>query len=399
MKKRISRYWVLSGTVGLAVVMAAVLLLVTMTAGKTPTASAAYVCSVTLVKTADPDTTVAPGQQITYTIVATVTGADCEFVTVSDAVPTGTSFVSASGGGTYDSGTGKVTWPDIITTGTFTFTLTVRVSDQPPSTISNTASQVGGDEESPATSNTVTLNVGACDLQISKEANRDEVDWDRECSADEGKWNDWDGNLDYDITVTNTGSACTNPVITDNLQSDGDILGCDDASVVQVSNWAGVTCEVYACTDSLAEWKCSGVLVQNGEIDLRLDAGLENEWADHNWDDEDNIDNTACVANSGAQETANSACASESVEVRHERHCEATATPTPTAQPTATPQTPIVIIVQPPPQATPQGTLTAPKTGTGSQGGSSPWLPVGLGLGGMCLLLVSGAALAKKRIR
>jgi len=42
MKRRMSWYWALPGAVGIALVMTAVLLLLTTTAGKTPTASAAF---------------------------------------------------------------------------------------------------------------------------------------------------------------------------------------------------------------------------------------------------------------------------------------------------------------------------------------------------------------------
>ncbi len=85
----------------------------------------------------------------------------------------------------------------------------------------------------------------------------------------------------------------------------------------------------------------------------------------------------------------------------HLRAAQTPTRPTPTVTATATPKPTSTPFVPPPPTATakPLGTIAAPPTGSGTDGGSSRWLALGLGLGGMCLLVVSGTALAKKRIR
>ena len=425
MKRRLSWYWALPGMVGIGAVMAAALLLVTMGGGKTSTASAADGCVLVVTKTANEDT-VAPGGTIVWTITVANTGtAACEGVAVHDTLDAATHCDSWSP--TAEAVTGcsgvsgeTVTWaigtlPPNFATQTLHLTVGVSAADAGGDVIPNSIGSAGvvtttegASKDVTAASDSVTVVVpSTCDLTITKEANHDSLEWDGACwnDGDRGNWNDWnnwDGNLDYDITVTNTGTACTNPVITDDLESHGDVLGCDEASVVHVSTSAGVTCVVSACSDSLAEWSCTGTLVHNGTIELGLDAGLENEWADHNWDDEDSIVNTACVANSGTQEAADSDCATESVGIEHGRRCERrepTATPTAQPTPTATPQTPIIIIVQPTPQATPKATLAPPATGTGSGSGSSPWLPIGMGMGGVLMVALSGGAIVKKRMR
>lgn len=89
-------------------------------------------------------TTAKPGDQLTYTIPVhntllyeTITGA-----TLTDPLPGGVQFVSASDGGAYDASTGIVTWamPDIPGNGTVSRTVTVQVlSTIAAKTIKNTA--------------------------------------------------------------------------------------------------------------------------------------------------------------------------------------------------------------------------------------------------------------------
>src|SRR6185295_19081506 len=84
-----------------------------------------------------------PGTNVTYTITvtnngpSTVTGA-----TVSDPLPAGTTFVSATNGATYNAGTNTVTFitGTLATGGTSNFQLTLAVSPTLTGSLSNTAS-------------------------------------------------------------------------------------------------------------------------------------------------------------------------------------------------------------------------------------------------------------------
>ncbi len=143
-----------------------------------------------------------------------------------------------------------------------------------------------------------------------------------------------------------------------------------------------------------------GTLHNDDEVVLSLVARTDREFDDRC------VDNRACVGlvafGAGAVIQTDS--------VVKEGNCdEVTAckprresnTPTPTVTNTPVPPTPTATVYVPPPPlptAKPLATITAPPTGSGANGGS-PWLALGLGLGGVCLLVVSGAALARKRIR
>ena len=101
---------------------------------------------VTAVKSADPadGSTVVPGQSVTYTVTLSNGGrADATKVTVTDAVPAGTTFASATQGGAFDSGTGIVTWTGITVpaggTAAVSFTVTVNANDFDTEVIPNTA--------------------------------------------------------------------------------------------------------------------------------------------------------------------------------------------------------------------------------------------------------------------
>ncbi len=86
--KRLSWYLALPGIVGIALVIAAVLLLVTMTTGKTPTASAAGGCGLSLVKTANEEF-VPEGGSIEWTLTVTNDSSQiCYDVSVEDDLDT-----------------------------------------------------------------------------------------------------------------------------------------------------------------------------------------------------------------------------------------------------------------------------------------------------------------------
>src|SRR5436309_3662808 len=90
----------------------------------------------------DVKTSVALGTNDTYTVAvtnngpSTITGA-----TVSDVLPAGTAFVSATGGATYNPGTNTVNYTTgtLATGGTATFSLTLFISPMLSGTLTNTA--------------------------------------------------------------------------------------------------------------------------------------------------------------------------------------------------------------------------------------------------------------------
>src|SRR5439155_23632131 len=90
----------------------------------------------------DGKTTIVPGTNDTYTVTvtnngpSTVTGAR-----VSDVLPSGTTFVSATGGATYNAITNTVSYTTgtLAPGGTGSFQLTVAISPTLTGTLSNTA--------------------------------------------------------------------------------------------------------------------------------------------------------------------------------------------------------------------------------------------------------------------
>src|SRR5207248_1868624 len=97
-----------------------------------------------LTKSDSPDPVLA-GNNITYTLTVTNNGpSDATGVSLSDAIPAGTSFVSATGGGTLTAGV--VGWNLTTITSGANKSLTLDVNPAPPSTthISNTASTTSG---------------------------------------------------------------------------------------------------------------------------------------------------------------------------------------------------------------------------------------------------------------
>jgi uncharacterized repeat protein (TIGR01451 family) len=231
-----------------------------------------------------------------------------------------------------------------------------------------------------------------CDLQIDKQ----QVDVDdivfRADTVDGAS----DDDIAYLITVTNVGgTGCWAVTVVDQLP---DGLTCEEAGVVELGGVGGVP--VRGCgydttgLSSLAgqggeqvTFASMGALTSGETLVLGLIARV---------DTNDCVTNRACVE-AGGQNTplVNGVC--DEVRTCERRHH----TPTPTVAPTSTPKptsTPFVPL-PPLPTAKPLGTIAAPPTGSGTDGGSSRWLALGLGLGGVCLLVVSGTALARKRIR
>ena len=240
-------------------------------------------------------------------------------------------------------------------------------------------------------------NVGEyCVLQIVKQADESEVE-----AGD---------RITYTITVTNVATApgvnvaegCVNPEITDVLSQD---LECVSASVIE--NEDSLTFSQAAidgsCQADDVDWAFGGSLKEGDQVVVRLRVET-----DEGLDEGDHVLNEACVTADvveGAGLTTEGIvmkpqCDTETVRIR-ERQREREPTATPTVAPTNTPRPPLPTStpLPPLPTAKPLATLTGPLTGTGSDGHASWPLALGLGLGGVCLVVVSGTALARKRIR
>ena len=174
-------------------------------AAKTVTAVAAADLSVTKSDSVDP---VTAGNQLTYTLdVANAGPSSATSVTLTDGVPAGTSFVSATGGGTESGGT--VTWNlGTLASGASTsVTVTVAVAASRTAALSNTASVTSSVADSNAANNSDTEATAvqtSADLSLTKTDSPDPV----------GVGED----LTYTLTLTNDGpSDAQNGVVTDTL--------------------------------------------------------------------------------------------------------------------------------------------------------------------------------------
>ena len=167
----------------------------------------------------DGKASVVPGTNDTYTITvtnngpSTVTGA-----TVSDVLPVGSAFVSATGGATYNAGTNTVSY----TTGTLnpagvsSFDITISISPTLTGTLSNTAvvsppsgvTDSNPNNNSSTDSDTLTPQVDVSVTKVDNVGGSSIIPATGHLTAGD--------SLIYTITVTNTGpSTATNVVVTD----------------------------------------------------------------------------------------------------------------------------------------------------------------------------------------
>ncbi|MFM7035963.1 MAG: FG-GAP-like repeat-containing protein, partial [Planctomycetia bacterium] len=160
----------------------------------------------------DGSPTYTPGVPVTYTITVTNAGPSAVIgATVSDILPAGTSFVSAAGGATYDSGSNTVRYTTgaLGVSGSTSFTITILPASTRTGSLVNTATvaaPTGTTDSNPLNNSAIDTDTPApvADLSISKTDNRTTYVPDR--------------NLTYTITVTNLGpSAVTGATVSDVL--------------------------------------------------------------------------------------------------------------------------------------------------------------------------------------
>jgi len=377
-------WWMLPAAAGLALVAAAVLVAL---GGRTPSASAATVCTLTITKTADASK-VPEGGDIKYTITVTNTGTvdSCNAVTVTDDINDDTDCTSTTetAGFTQSGCSGAagaiVTWgPATLAHGasaTLTMDVKLGTGADDGETITNTASVVSTEVTTPVVSTPATsVEVDDCDLTIDKSDDPNRV-------APEGR-------ITYTITVENVGTAdCTETIIvTDDNPTHTD---CVESSVDSSSDIDESDFDIDDCD----QWKTTETLDSGDEIVLTMVVDLTSSA-----DDGDKIENEACVEMSGFADK----CAQETSTVDEDV---ATSTPTKTATPSATVAAPIATprpvvppVVAPAPPAPSAGqapSLVAPITGTGTAAGGSQPLALALGLAGGCLLLLGGVAMLRR---
>jgi uncharacterized repeat protein (TIGR01451 family) len=189
-------------------------------------------------KSASPGTGV-PGTDETYMLVAKNNGpATASSATVSDPLPSNLTFVSATSGCTYASGTVRCTAGDMASGATKTFTVVAKIASSDTARITNTAT-IASPTPDPNPGNntsTTTTPVGPkADLQLTKTAST--------ASVVAG------GQVMYTLVVNNNGpSDDTNVTVTDSLPA-GFSLVSAQPSQGQCSPGTSVSCNLGTIVD------------------------------------------------------------------------------------------------------------------------------------------------------
>ncbi len=188
--------------------------------------------SITKSESADP---VVAGNQLTYTLSVSNAGASTATdVTVTDAVPAGTTFVSASGGGTESGGT--VTWDlgNLASGASTSVSMTVDVAPGRDADLSNTASVTSAtsDPDPSDNSDTETTTVErSADVSITKSDSADPIDVT--------------DPLTYTLEVSNAGpSTATDTVVTDPLPAGMTFVSATPTTGSCAESGGTVTCSL-----------------------------------------------------------------------------------------------------------------------------------------------------------
>ncbi|MFO7998951.1 MAG: hypothetical protein R6U86_08225, partial [Bacteroidales bacterium] len=208
-----------------------------------------------ITKSASP-TQVFVGDEVTYTMVVSNNNPVAALgVVVTDELPDGISFVSASDGGTFNALTNTVTWnlDDLATDASITLTLIARVdSDVPAGTvITNFALADNENADFPSESNPAPITaIARADLMIMKGADVG--------SAYNGE------TVTYTLTVTNLGpSAASNVVISDLLPPQVDFVSASDEGTYNADN--------HSVSWTLPDMASQATLTLTIEVVVRLD--------------------------------------------------------------------------------------------------------------------------------
>jgi uncharacterized repeat protein (TIGR01451 family) len=164
-------------------------------------------------------TAVSPGQVITYTLNVHNTGeADASGVAVTDAIPTGTSYVagSADNGGSYDATSNQLSWSINVakhTSVALTFKVTVLAGDANGTIIPNTASyaQVHNPTPSGCTNGTCSTNTTYHEVKFPVLALSKSADPASGSIVQRGD------TITYTLALVNSGLAAGPAVVTDTL--------------------------------------------------------------------------------------------------------------------------------------------------------------------------------------
>jgi uncharacterized repeat protein (TIGR01451 family) len=243
-------------------------------------------------------------------------------------------------------------------------------ADETSTAIANATATAAANQTATAVASTPTATLTpnpACQLKIDKTAD--------ESTVPEG------GNANFTIKITNDGNGdCVDPTITDVIPDNTD---CEDASVDSTSDVTDI--DISGCKSSgTVTWDSNDNFGENDTVVLDLVLSLTS-----GANEDDKITNEACV-------TSDSDVVGDCDSAKITVGAPGTATP----QPTATTQPPVAVptvIVPVPlvPAARPLATIAPPVTGSGPDSNSHA-LAYGLGLIGVCLLLVSGAVVVKR---
>ena len=241
------------------------------------------------------------GTSLTYTLTVVNHGpSDATGVYVTDTLPSGVTFVSAtaSPGTTYDNGTGLWTVGDLADSGSATLTITVTTARSTRGTITNVA-EASANEADPAPGNNSvaesTLVNGEADLAVSKQDTPDPV------IAGTA--------LTYTLTATNYGpSDATGVTVTDTLPSGATFVSATP-SQGPYNSGTGV-------------WTV-GALVLNGTASLAIRATVASSITGVIW-------NTATISSSENDPVSGNNTTDEDTQVNAEVHLTFTKSATPT---------------------------------------------------------------------